>query len=72
VDHELVLGESVQRRLGELAPLVRGETVLDALAVAIAVEDSFGIRLTDDDIVPDRLCSPDALAATVARYLDGA
>ena len=72
MDHELVQRESVQRLLGELAPLVRGDTVLDALAVAIAVEDSFGIVLADDDIAPERLCSPDALAGTVSRYLDGA
>ena len=63
--------DSVQQRLTELAPLVRGDTVLDAIAVAIAVESSFDIVLTDDDITPERLCSPDSLAATVARYVDG-
>ena len=62
---------SVQRRLMELAPLARGDSVLDAVAIAIAVESSFDIVLADDDIVPERLCSPDALATTVARYLEG-
>lgn len=60
-----------RQRLAELAPLARGGTVLDAIAVAIAVEDSFGFVLDDDDITPERLCSPPALAATVAQYLGG-
>jgi hypothetical protein len=71
MDDGVVVGESVEERLTELAPLVRGDTVLDAIAVAIAVESSFGIVLADDDIVPERLCSPAALASTVSRYLDG-
>lgn len=61
----------MQNRLTELAPLARGDTVLDAIAVAIAVEGCFGIVLVDDDIDPEHLCSPEALAGTVARYLDG-
>jgi hypothetical protein len=63
---------SVQRRLAELDSLAHGDSVSDAVAVAIAVEHSFGIVLADDDIIPERLCSPEALAQTVCRCLDGA
>ena len=63
---------SVQRRLAELDSLAHGDSVPDAVAVAIAVEHSFGIVLADDDITPERLCSPEALARTVSRCLDGA
>jgi hypothetical protein len=72
MDDGMVVGESVEGRLTELAPLVRGDTVLDAIAIAIAVESSFGIVLADEDIVPEQLCSPEALIGTVSRYLDGA
>lgn len=57
--------------LEELIPLAQGSDSLDALAVAIAVEDSFLITLDDSDITPEALCSPSALAATVERYLGG-
>lgn len=63
--------ESVERRLAEIAPLVGGDTVLDAIAVALAVEDTFGIVLDDADLTPERLCTPAALAAVVNDYLDG-
>jgi hypothetical protein len=64
------MDEAAQRLLAELSPLARGGTVLDAVAVAVAVEDSFHIVLADQDIKPDALCSPEALAGTLARYLD--
>jgi hypothetical protein len=72
MDEGQLVHESVLRRLAELTPLAQGDTVLDAVAVAIAVESSFDIVLADDDIVPERLCSRDALADTVGRYLERA
>jgi hypothetical protein len=63
---------SAQRRLAELAPLARGDTVLDAIAVAIAVEDTFDVELADEDMTPEQLCSPRALEVLVSRYVDGA
>lgn len=64
------MNASTQRRLDELTPLVHGDSSLDALAVAIAVEDSLGVVLSDEDLVPERLCAPAALRATVLRYLE--
>lgn len=58
-----------EQLLEELEPLANGESVIDALAVAIAVEDTFGIVLSDADLAPEHLCSPAALGATVNRYL---
>lgn len=58
-------------RLAEILPLARGDTVPDAIAVAVAVEHSLGVVLMDDDVSPERLCTPDALTDTVIRYLDG-
>ncbi len=61
------MDSSARRRLSELTPLAQGDGVLDAVAIAIAVEDSFAIVLDDADMTPSRLCSPAALAATVER-----
>lgn len=63
---------SKERLLKELELIAEGDSVIDALAVAIAVEDIFGIVLSDADLAPEHLCSPDALAATVNRCLGGA
>lgn len=57
------------RRLDELEVIVEGATLLDALAVAIAVEDSLGVVLHDEDISAERLCDRQALRVTVERRL---
>lgn len=63
------MNASTQRRLDELTLLAYGESLLDALAVAIAVEDSLGVVLSDADLAPERLCSPETLRATLDRYV---
>jgi hypothetical protein len=68
---QIMSAVQLQRRLDELAPLARGETLLDALAIAIAVEESFGITLADSDITPEFLCSPSALTSTILRCVGG-
>jgi hypothetical protein len=40
---------------------------LEAVKTAILLEDSFGIALTDDDIAPDVLGDPAAVASLVER-----
>jgi hypothetical protein len=66
------VNEPARQRLAELSALACGDELLDAIALAIAVEHSFGVVLADDDITPGHLCSPPALEATVARYMGGA
>jgi len=50
-------------RLTELQPLFDADEAPDPVAVAIAVEDAWGIVLTDDQI--ESLTSMDAVAAVL-------
>lgn len=65
------MDESTRGRLAEVLHLAHGDTVPDAIAVAVAVEHSFAVVLADDDIDPEHLCHPDTLTDTVIRYVDG-
>jgi len=65
----LVVEQEWSRRLAEMLPLLRGNSVSDAISVAIAVEHSFGIVLADDELTPERLCDAQSLTATVSRHL---
>lgn len=57
-----------QARLAELPlPLGPGADVLDALAVAVAVEDAFGVVIPDDRITVADLGSPSAVESLLAR-----
>lgn len=63
--------ELLHRRLAEILPLIRGDSANDAIAVAVAVEHSFGIVLSDDELDPEHLCDPGSLAATVRKHSAG-
>lgn len=65
----LVVEEEWSRRLAEMLPLLRGNSVSDAISVAVAVEHSFGIVLADDELTPERLCDAQSLTVTVSRHL---
>lgn len=63
--------EPLRHRLAEILPLIKGGSANDAIAIAVAVEHSFGIVLTDNELDPEHLCDPDSLEATVRRHLAG-
>lgn len=65
------MDELTRSRIAEILPLARGDSVPDAVAVAIAVEQCFGVVLADADIGPECLCTRDALINTLIRYVDG-
>jgi len=47
------------------------DPALEAVRTAILLEDSLGVVLTDDDIDPQALGDPDAVAALVERRRRG-
>lgn len=62
--------EALEERLTELVPLLDNavHTELEAIALAIAVEDSFDIVLSDDEISPSRLRSVDSIRALIQEH----
>lgn len=59
----------MEQRLAELAPQILGgvTTELDAISVAIAVEDAFDLVIPDEEINPDQLGSIGAIRQLVLR-----
>ena len=57
--------DEVERLLTEYASAAvsSGDVELDAVRAAIFLEDAFGIVLTDGEIIPARLGTPEAMAA---------
>lgn len=50
-------------------PMSDKDTVLQALGIAIAVEENFGVVLTDGDISPDALGSVESVSSLLVRHL---
>lgn len=65
------MSAALDQRLAELVPLLDQDvsTELDAVEVAIAVEDSFGIVLGDDEIDPLVLGSVESIRVLVQRHV---
>lgn len=59
--------EAIDRRLEELGPPrgPGGDEALALLELAIFVEESFGIALSDEDIAPEALGSAEAIRRLV-------
>lgn len=67
LDPDLVV--QVLRDVGELAD-PDADPQLEAVKTAILLEDSLGLVLTDDDITPDVLGHPAAVAGLVERLVE--
>lgn len=65
------MSAALDQRLAELVPLLDQDvsTELDAVEVAIAVEDSFSIILGDDEIDPLVLGSVESIRVLLQRHV---
>lgn len=52
-----------------LTPAVGGDAELDALAIAVAIEDAFDVVLADHEISLETLGSRDAVLQLLERHL---
>ena len=59
-------------RLHELAALIPGTvTELDAVAIAIAIEEAWGLTLSDEEITPQRLGTLQSIELLLRQHGEG-